>query len=79
MYTQSYQPELTSPTEAIRIGYTEGAECRKNGALPHDLEFNIGAYQGNYPRSPFYRFWRKGFEAGFIGERQPTVPQGPKV
>jgi hypothetical protein len=70
--TQSYQKELTSQDEAIVVGYDEGALLRKNGAQPNALQFNIETNQGNYPDSPFYDHWLKGFRAGFLGERKPT-------
>jgi hypothetical protein len=46
MWTQSYQKDLTSLEEAVRIGYEEGKGLRDNGALPKDLALNIEVHRG---------------------------------
>lgn len=66
MYTQGYQPELTSSEQAMELGFVEGESLRKNGAKREDLDFNIELYRGNYPRSQFYSWWLKGFSVGFL-------------
>ena len=76
MWTQSYQKELTSSEEAISIGYQDGKGLRDNGAKKDAIEFNIEVSRGNYPRSPFYDYWLKGFRAGFLGERKPIATSG---
>jgi hypothetical protein len=73
MLTPSYQKDLTSSEDAVSIGYEEGKVLRDNGAQPKDLVLNIEVSRGNYPRSPFYESWLKGFRAGFLGDRKPIA------
>lgn len=75
--------ELTSPQQALDVGYQEGGEYREhsrrreNGYQPHMLTddretfFERGHPFERDPRNLYYEPWRRGFDAGYLGEPKP--------
>lgn len=77
-------PELTSPQQALDVGYREGTERRENCvrvgvmAQPENLAAQRDiAYESPYrferTQSLFYEQWRLGFDAGFLGSAKPFL------
>jgi hypothetical protein len=69
---------LTSNQEAIDVGFSEGSKARQGGAKPEDLISNLELYEEGFPlergaRNLFREWWRRGFEAGFLGKPKPTA------
>jgi hypothetical protein len=62
MSTHTDIPALMGPQQALDVGYAEGSKLRANGAKPERR------------MSPHYKPWRRGFDAGYLGQDKPTLP-----
>jgi len=72
------RPRLNSDGEALEIGYREGCSIRENGGKPSDLNdqreinFEIPFPSLRGPANPHYGSWRRGFDAGYLGQLKPS-------
>jgi hypothetical protein len=78
MRPDNFPPELTSPRQALEIGYHEGCERRALGAKDHLDEDREIWFEKMYddersPRNRFYEPWRAGFDAGYLGRPKPSL------
>jgi hypothetical protein len=78
MSTLTQIADLTDPQQALDVGYAEGSSLRANGAKPALLD-QIRDVQYETPhrlqrrRSPHYETWRRGFDAGYLGQDKPPL------
>jgi len=71
-------PSLTSAEQALDVGYDEGCRLRRNGGKPEDLsaqrtityEIPFPVERGVHCRH--YASWRRGFDAGYLGQPKPA-------
>jgi len=81
---QLMPPELTSPQQALDVGYLEGVErlanCAQVGVATHEgnlADHREIAYERPYrlerTQSLFYSQWRIGFDAGFLARSKPVL------
>jgi hypothetical protein len=79
MRPDNLPPELTSPRQALDLGYEEGCGRRVLGAKDHHLDEDRAIWLENMygdersPRNRFYEAWRLGFDAGYLGHPKPFL------
>ena len=71
-------PDLTSPQQALDIGYDEGSHHRSLGAQNHLNDAREMFFENVYEdrrsrRNLFYELWRRGFDAGYLGHIKPAL------
>jgi hypothetical protein len=59
--------------QALDVGYAEGSKQRAHGAKPELLD--DGRYRSQRRLSHYYKPWRRGFDAGYIGQDKPELAQ----
>ncbi len=66
---------------AIDIGYVRGRKLRQDGAKEADLDFQRSVFEQaatfelecGPTRAKFYKEWRLGFDAGYLGSPKPLA------
>ena len=67
---------LTSRQEAIDAGFKEGSGDKTNGGKPENIVVmrelhELGHKWQRGPGAPFYKEWRSGYDAGYLGLEKP--------
>ena len=79
MSTLTQVPNLIDPQQALDVGFAEGSPLREKGGKPELLNGMRDAYYETPHRhqrrmSPHYDVWRRGFDAGYLGQPKPSLP-----
>lgn len=69
-------PLLTSDAHALSVGYAEGREQRREAGNAEQLAAQREFMELSFPMrrgsgAPFYASWRRGFDAGYLGQPSP--------
>ena len=78
MSTFAQVPNLIDPQQALDVGFAEGSPLREKGGKPELLNNMRDAYYETPYRqerckSRYYSMWRRGFDAGYLGEPKPSL------
>jgi hypothetical protein len=78
MSTLAHVPDLRDPQHALDVGFAEGSPLREKGGKPELLNNMRDTYYETPHRherslSPYYPMWRRGFDAGYLGQPKPSL------
>jgi hypothetical protein len=79
MSTHSEITVLKELQQALDVGYAEGSKQRAHGTHHELMDDSRDLYEMPYRfqrrLSPYYKPWRRGFDAGYIGQDKPKLAQ----
>jgi hypothetical protein len=64
--------------EAVDRGFEEGNRDRRNGGKPDKITdsrelWELGFKWARGQGAPFYKNWRRGYDAGYLGHEKPSA------